>query len=236
MKKYILKISGEALRDNNVLSENKAKKVCNDIKKFVDTSSCLAVITGAGNIWRGRNSKIIDDVDADYIGMQATNLNASLLYYMLKNMGIRSYLCSALPIDNVINSYEIDRVNELYNAGYVIIIGGGLGQPGITTDTAIAKRSIELDADVILMGKSIDAVYDKDPKISGAYRYEKISMTELIENQKKVGLNSPGIIDMEAALLLKDTNKEIYIYKGDSITAIDEILSGKNPGTIIKNN
>lgn len=233
--RYVLKLSGEAFSDEKGLSEIKVKSLCEDIRKIVNSGCKLAVVCGAGNIWRGRQSEVIDNIDADFIGMQATNINISLLYAMLKNEGIKCYCCSALGVENVIDSYDINKTKKLYNEGYVILVGGGIGLPGFTTDTAVVRRAFELDADVVLFGKSIDGVYDKDPhKFNDAKKYAIISPIQILKNQIEIGLDTQGVMDPEALVALIQHKIDIYVYKADDKSCIDKILKGENPGTIIK--
>jgi len=232
MGRYILKVSGEAFGNSNqILSEEKTMKIIMSIKKIISNNHKLAIINGGGNIWRGRASLHMDTIDADYVGMQAININAYFLYSLLKAMNIKTYICSAISVCNLIDLFEVKKAQKYYDDGYVVIIGGGLGVPGISTDTAIVSRAIQLKIDNILMAKNIEGVYDIFPVTSDSKIYKEIKASDLLVEQKN---KVRGIIDNEALELLVKNNFNTYIYKYDNEDAIDEILQGKNPGTIIK--
>ena len=232
MGRYILKVSGEAFADNNqILSEDKTTLICEQIEEILDNNHHIAIITGGGNIWRGRISQKMDMIDADYIGMQAINVNSYFLYSLLKMRNIKTYICSAIAIPNIIDLYDINKVKRFYEEGYVVIIGGGLGRPGISTDTAIIKRAIELQVDNILMAKNIDGVYDIFPLTNESKIYKEIKAGELLTKQLN---EEKGIIDNEALELLINNKFKTYIYKYDNSFALTKILQGENPGTIIK--
>ena len=168
-KTVILKLSGEALHDSNSNSILDAKKL-NDIGKLVQDLISLnvrvGIVTGAGNIFRGRiaHEAGIKVVDGDYMGMVGTVINCKAISSILDKLGIKNVLYSALAVEDVAIKFdEQDAINKL-NDGYVLIFAGGLGRPGITTDSTAAKRAIQINADAILAGKNgVDGVYDKDP-------------------------------------------------------------------------
>lgn len=231
-KRYVLKISGEAFAGgNSPLSEENVFKICDQIEKIIATGGKLAIVIGGGNIFRGRNSKNISESEADYIGMQAININSNFLYLCLKARNIKTYLCSALKVDGVINLFDKGIVFEHYNNNEVVIIGGGLGKPGISSDTALIQRAIELEADNILMAKSIDGVYDKVPITSASKKYNEITASDLLEKQQE---SNKCFMDNEALDLLIKNKFNTYIYKYDDEKSLEMILNEENPGTIIR--
>ncbi len=230
----VLKVSGESLKEENNLSNNMLLKVLNNVKYIKDKGHNVILIPGGGNFWRGRNKLDIDNAISDKIGMLATNMNALAITSFLNKNGIKTKVYSSYLIENLIEKYDKNKVLKDLDNNYVIVLGGGLGRPFISTDLATVTRANELKSDMIIMAKNIDAIYDKDPKLDGAKRYDVISHKELLDNQNKVGKSSIGVMDYEALLYINETKPTIYLYNAKKENGIIEILDGKNPGTIIK--
>ena len=180
-KKVILKLSGEALQDDInglILSGEKLKKIGNLIKELVENKVNVGVVTGAGNIFRGRiaSDAGIDVEDGDYMGMTGTIINCKAISSVLNKLGVKNVLFSALELEDVAIKYDSKKAKEFLEKGYVCLFAGGIGKPQYTTDTCAATRAIEMGADAILAGKNgVDGVYTADPnKIGRASCRERV--------------------------------------------------------------
>ena len=232
-KTVILKLSGEALHDSNSNSILDAKKL-NDIGKLVQELISLnvrvGIVTGAGNIFRGRiaHEAGIKVVDGDYMGMVGTVINCKAISSILDKLGIKNVLYSALAVEDVAIKFdEQDAINKL-NDGYVLIFAGGLGRPGITTDSTAAKRAIQINADAILAGKNgVDGVYDKDPnKFNDAKFLKSLTYQEVLDMDLKV-------MDIGAIEILKQSEVETRVFSMEDINNFIKVVQGEELGTTI---
>ena len=232
-KTVILKLSGEALHDSNSNSILDAKKL-NDIGKLVQDLKSLnvrvGIVTGAGNIFRGRiaHEAGIKVVDGDYMGMVGTVINCKAISSILDKLGIKNVLYSALAVEDVAIKFdEQDAINKL-NDGYVLIFAGGLGRPGITTDSTAAKRAIQINADAILAGKNgVDGVYDKDPnKSSDAKFLKSLTYQQVLDMDLKV-------MDIGAIEILKQSEVETRVFSMEDINNFIKVVQGEELGTTI---
>lgn len=232
-KTVILKLSGEALHDSNSNSILDAKKL-NDIGKLVQDLISLnvrvGIVTGAGNIFRGRiaHEAGIKVVDGDYMGMVGTVINCKAISSILDKLGIKNVLYSALAVEDVAIKFdEQDAVNKL-NDGYVLIFAGGLGRPGITTDSTAAKRAIQINADAILAGKNgVDGVYDKDPnKFNDAKFLKSLTYQQVLDMDLKV-------MDIGAIEILKQSEVETRVFSMEDINNFIKVVQGEELGTTI---
>lgn len=230
----VLKISGEALKDENNISTLMLTRVLNDVKYIQSKGYNVILVCGGGNFWRGRNKLDIDNSISDEIGMLATDMNALAISSFFNKNNIKTKVYSTFEIENFIPKYTKEKALEDLNENYVVVLGGGLGRPFISTDLATVTRAYELNSDMIIMAKNIDAVYDKDPKLEGARRYSVISHKELLDNQNKMGKDTLGVMDYEALLFIEKTKPTIYLYNAKNENGVIDILNGRNPGTIIK--
>ncbi len=230
----VLKVSGEALKDESNISSLMLSKVLEDVKYIKSKGHNVILICGGGNFWRGRNKLDIDNAVSDEIGMLATNMNALALGSYFNNNGVKTKVYSSVEVEKFIPKYDREKTLNDLNDGYTVILGGGLGRPFISTDLATVTRAYELNSEMIIMAKNIDAVYDKDPKFSDAKKYDIISHKELLDNQNKIGKEKQGVMDYEALLFIERTKPTIYLYNVKNRNGIIDILDGKNPGTIIK--
>ena len=232
-KTVILKLSGEALHDSNSNSILDAKKL-NDIGKLVQDLKSLnvrvGIVTGAGNIFRGRiaHEAGIKVVDGDYMGMVGTVINCKAISSILDKLGIKNVLYSALAVEDVAIKFdEQDAINKL-NDGYVLIFAGGLGRPGITTDSTAAKRAIQINADAILAGKNgVDGVYDKDPnKFNDAKFLKSLTYQQVLDMDLKV-------MDTGAIEILKQSEVETRVFSMEDINNFIKVVQGEELGTTI---
>ena len=234
-KRILLKLSGEALDEknsDNILDVNCLENVCEKIKVLHDEGLEIAIVIGAGNIWRGRIAEKIgiERVPADFMGMLGTVINAVAMSSSLKKMGLESVVYSALPpIKDVTFEYNTDKVKEDLSQGKICFLAGGTGKPFFTTDTAAALRAVEIGCDAILMAKNgVKGVYDKDPsKYLDAKFYPEITYQEMRD------LNIQ-IMDQSAVEILEKTDIEILVFSMQNIDNFLRAARGENVGTICK--
>lgn len=234
--RVVLKISGESLKGENSLDNNLLNLVLKDIKSILKENHELIIVPGGGNFWRGRNSLNISSARSDYIGMLATVMNAIALNSFLIENGIKSSVYSSFDITGVVTkgtSYEVE--NDLKNKK-VVVFGGGLGVPNITTDMATVSKAIEYNADLILMAKNIDAIYDKDPRKGNANKIKEISHEDLLNISINQGIDSLMFMDIEALTSLSKHKIPLYVYSTKNIKEIKDVLEGKEGTKVITNN
>lgn len=232
-KRVLLKLSGEALADknNNMILENYSlDQVAASIKLMVDQGMEVAVVVGAGNIWRGKLAKQIgiERSTADYMGMLGTIINALALQSAIEKTGIGCRVLSALEIKAVAETYIRRRAIRHLEKGRVVIFAGGTGNPYFTTDTCATLRAMEIEADAILMAKNgVDGVYTADPKVDKNAQFIKtITFDEMLKRELRV-------MDPTAIALLKDNQIEIRVFDMNEPTNIEKLINGEDIGTTI---
>ena len=232
-KRVLLKLSGEALADknNNMILENYSlDQVAASIKLMVDKGMEVAVVVGAGNIWRGKLAKQIgiERSTADYMGMLGTIINALALQSAIEKSGIGCRVLSALEIKAVAETYIRRRAIRHLEKGRVVIFAGGTGNPYFTTDTCATLRAMEIEADAILMAKNgVDGVYTADPKVDKNAQFIKtITFDEMLKRELRV-------MDPTAIALLKDNQIEIRVFDMNEPTNIEKLINGEDIGTTI---
>ena len=177
-KRVLLKLSGEALAGEQKTGVNveTVGKICDKIKEIVEMGVQVAIVVGGGNFWRGRNGHQMDRSTADYMGMLATAMNGLALQDALEARGIYSRVQTAIEMREIAEPFILRKAEKHLARGRVVIFSCGTGHPYFTTDTAAVLRATEINADIILLGKAIDAVYSADPKLDKtAVKYDKIS-------------------------------------------------------------
>lgn len=229
-KRVLLKLSGEALAGQNGfgIDAETMGKVCDNIKKVVDMGVEVSIVVGGGNFWRGRQALQMERTTADYMGMLATIMNGQALQDALEARGLDTRLQSSIEMRQIAEVYIRRKAVRHLEKGRVVIFAGGTGNPFFSTDTCAALRATEINAEIILFGKTIDAVYDDDPKTNpNAKKYEEITYTEVLQKNLKV-------MDSTAASLCRDNNMPTMIFSlGDGENLI-RAVSGENIGTILK--
>ena len=219
-KRVLLKISGEALAGE--------KKVGLDDDMLNQVASQVKGLREIGNFWRGRTSKAMDRATADYMGMLATVINSLALQSAFENMGIPTRVQTAIEMREVAEPYIRRRAMHHLEKGYVVIFGAGTGNPFFSTDTTAALRAAEIEADVILLAKKVDAVYDSDPNINpDAKKFSKLTHMDLLE----MGL---GVMDSTAASLCMDNHIPIHVFGLDEPENVIKAAYGEEIGTIIE--
>lgn len=228
-KRVLIKLSGEALagEDRTGINVDVSTAVARQIKEVADSGVQVGIVCGGGNFYRGANSELIDRATGDYMGMLATVMNALALQDTLLAIGCKAKVLTSIEIRDMAEGYSRKKALDYLNEGYVVIFGGGTGNPFFTTDTAAALRAAEIDAEVILLAKNIDAVYSADPeKYPSAERYTELTHMDIIEKELRV-------MDLTAATLCKDNNISIYVFALAKDGNLMKAINGENVGTLI---
>ena len=228
-KRVLLKLSGEALagEQKRGINNDIVNQIAVAIKEINELGVEVAVVVGGGNFWRGRTSDGMDRTTADYIGMLATVMNAMALQDALENIDVATRVQTGIEMRQVAEPYIRRRAVRHLEKGRVVIFGAGTGTPYFSTDTAAALRALEMEAEVILLAKNVDAVYDKDPKVyPDAQKFEKLSYMEVIQKELKV-------MDSTATSLCKDNNIPIKVFELSTENIINAV-KGANIGTTVE--
>ena len=229
-KRVLLKLSGEALagkRGTGVDVET-VGKICDKVKEIVKMRVQVAIVVGGGNFWRGRNGHQMERTTADYMGMLATAMNGLALQDALETRGVFTRVQTAIEMREIAEPFIQRKAEKHLNRGRVVVFACGTGHPFFTTDTAAVLRAIEINADVILLGKSVDAVYDSDPKENpNAKRYEEVSYMEALEKDLKV-------MDSTAIAMCRDNQMPLLVFGIENPENIVKAVKGEKIGTIVK--
>jgi uridylate kinase len=232
-KRILLKLSGESLmgKKNYGIDPEMLNIYCRQIKQVADIGVQVAIVIGGGNIFRGLQGAAqgFDRVQGDYMGMLATVINSMALQAELEKQGVKAKLLSGLNIDPIAESTSGRKIKENLEAGNVVIISGGTGNPFFTTDTASALRAVEMNADVLLKGTRVDGIYTADPeKYPDAVKYENITFDEAYEKNLK-------IMDMTAFTLCRENDMPIYVFDMNKEGNLLKVVEGVNIGTLVSN-
>ncbi|MBR6444582.1 MAG: UMP kinase [Firmicutes bacterium] len=228
-KRVILKVSGEALAGENHfgINEEMLKKVAAQIKEIHDLGVQVAVVVGGGNFWRGRSSENMDRATADYIGMLATVMNALALQDAFESAGMPTRVHTAIEMREVAEPYVRLKAISQLKKNKVVIFAAGTGNPFFSTDTTAALRAAEIDAEVILLAKNVDAVYSDDPVTNpDAVKFDSLTHREVLEKDLKV-------MDSTAASLCRDNNINIHVFGIAEDGNVMKAVCGEKIGTII---
>ena len=229
MKRVVLKLSGEALSGDKGFGfdEETCLMVARQVKKLVDDGVQVGVVIGGGNFWRGRSSENIDRTKADQIGMLATVMNCIYVSEIFRTVGMKTQVLTPFECGNVSKLYSKDRANKYFERGMVVFFAGGLGHPYFSTDTPTVLRAVEIEADCILLAKSIDGIYDSDPaKNPNAKRYDEISIQDVIDQKLQV-------VDMTASIIAMEQKMPMYVFSLNEEDSIVKAISGKFNGTVV---
>ena len=189
----------------------------------------IASVIGGGNIFRGLQgaSKGMDRIQGDYMGMLATVINSMAIQSTLQSKGVKAALLSGLYIDRIADSMSSAKAIKLLEEGYVVVIGGGTGNPFFTTDTGSALRAVEIKADIILKGTRVDGIYTADPeKDPTATKYESITYDEAYSKNLKV-------MDLTAFTMCKENNMPMLVFDMNTKGNLTKVLNGEKIGTIV---
>ena len=227
MQRILLKLSGEALAGDKKTGFDEAtvREVALQVKQLVDQGIQVGIVTGGGNFWRGRTSETIDRTKADQIGMLATVMNCIYVSEIFRSVGMKTAILTPFECGSFTKLFSKDRANKYFEHGMVVFFAGGTGHPYFSTDTGVVLRAIEVDAEVILLAKSIDGVYDSDPKQNpDAKKYDEVTIDEVIEKNLQV-------VDMTASILARDNRMPMWVFGLNEENSIVNTMSGKFNGT-----
>ncbi|MFL2548954.1 MAG: UMP kinase [Gammaproteobacteria bacterium] len=232
MKRYLLKLSGEALigKYNYGIDPDIVNDISANIVEVNKTKNQLAVVVGGGNIFRGAGlaEAGLDRVTGDNIGMLATVINSLALQDAIEKLGTQCRVMSAVRINQISEDYIRRRAIRHLEKGRIVIFAAGTGNPFFTTDTAASLRAIEINADMVLKATKVDGVYDKDPeKDKSAKLYKKLSYNQVLHDELKV-------MDTTAVVLCKENNIPLRVFNMLKKGALMSIINGEEAGTIIK--
>jgi uridylate kinase len=232
--RILLKLSGEALMGRLEYGTDAAEvdRIATQVASVRERGVEVAIVVGAGNIYRGLNGAAagMDRATGDYMGMLATVLNALTLQDSLERMGQHTRVMSAIDVKEVAEPYIRRRAMRHLEKGRIVIFAAGTGNPFFTTDTAAALRALEIHAEAILMAKNgVEGVFDSDPATNPDAKFiPRITHREAIEQGLKV-------MDSTALSLCMDNDLPIYVFNMADELNIDRIVSGETVGTLVSN-
>ena len=231
-KRIVLKLSGEALSGDKGYGVDHATvmSIAEDVKEAVDMGIEIAIVVGGGNIWRGAEASKtgMDRSTADYVGMLATVMNSIVLQDALESFGIQTRVQTAVEMRAIAEPYIRRKAIRHLEKGRVVIFGAGTGNPFFSTDSTAALRAAEIEAEVILMAKKVDGVYDKDPRTcSDAKLLKDISHIDILN----MGLH---VMDSTAATLCMDNDIPIIVFNLPEKGNIKRAVMGEHVGTIVR--
>ncbi|MCR5146964.1 MAG: UMP kinase [Clostridia bacterium] len=229
-KRILLKLSGEALAGENKtgISPEVLDDITSQVKELRDLGVEVAIVVGGGNFWRGKYGHNMERTTSDYMGMLATTINALALQDALEAKGMFTRVQTAIEMREIAEPYIKRKATKHLEKGRVVIFAAGTGNPFFTTDTCAALRAAEIDAEVILVAKTIDGVYSADPKVDpNAVKYDEITYLDILNKDLKV-------MDSTATSLCRDNNIPLIVFamseKGNMVKAV----KGERVGTLVK--
>lgn len=233
LKRILLKLSGEALEGSQEygIDPKRLADYAEEIAPLVKSGIQVSIVIGGGNIFRGLSGTGMgmERVQGDYMGMLATIINSLAIQAALEGQGVRSKLLSGIAIDPVCEAMSRRRAVDYMEAGFVVIIAGGTGNPYFTTDSAAALRAVEIGADALLKGTRVDGVYTADPeKDPRAVRYDSVTFEEAYSKGLK-------IMDLTAFTLCRENNLPIIVFDMNRKGNLQRLISGEKVGTLVSN-
>ena len=231
-KRVLIKLSGEALagEKGHGLDEAVIARVVDQIVAIKKMGVEVALVIGGGNFWRGRQGTHMDRTTADHMGMLATVMNSLARMDAIEQRGIPTRVQTALIMTSVAEPYILRKALHHFEKGRVVIMACGTGNPYCSTDTAAAQRACEIQANVLLMAKNIDGIYDSDPKLNpGAKKYDHLNYMDIIKNGIKA-------MDATAATMCMENNIPVLAFGLDEENSIVKAVCGEKIGTLIDNN
>ena len=227
MRRILLKLSGEALAGEKKtgFDEPTVTEVARQVKKMTDDQIQVGIVIGGGNFWRGRTSETIDRTKADQIGMLATVMNCIYVSEIFRSVGMKTQVLTPFSCGAMTKLFSKDRANKYFADNTVVFFAGGTGHPYFSTDTATVLRAVEIEADVILLAKAVDGIYDSDPKLNpDAKRFGSISIGEVIEKKLLA-------VDMTASIMCMENKMPMYVFALNEEDSIIKAISGEFNGT-----
>ncbi len=228
-KRVLLKLSGEALAGprRTGFDEATVQDVARQVKAPVLAGVEVGIVIGGGNFWRGRTSEAIDRTKADQIGMLATVMNCIYVSEIFRGAGMRTKVFTPFACGSMTELFSKDGALALMREGGVAFFAGGTGHPYFSTDTGVTLRAAELEADCILLAKSVDGVYDSDPAVNPeAKRYDTISIQEVIDRKL-------AVVDLTASIMCMEQKIPMAVFDLNEKDSIANAMQGKINGTIV---
>lgn len=229
MKRVLLKLSGEALAGDRKTGFDEATclRVAEQVRKLTEQDVQVGIVIGGGNFWRGRSSENIDRTKADQIGMLATVMNCIYVSEIFRSAGMMTQVLTPFECGSFTKLFSKDRANKYFDRNMVVFFAGGTGHPYFSTDTATVLRAVEIEAEVILLAKAVDGVYDSDPRTNpNARRYDSIPISQVIDQQLEV-------VDLTASIMCMENKMPMYVFALQEEDSIVKALSGDFKGTVI---
>lgn len=227
MKRVFLKLSGEALagEKHTGFDEATVTEVAKQVKQIMDSGIQIGIVIGGGNFWRGRTSETIDRTKADQIGMLATVMNCIYVSEIFRSIGIQTQILTPFACGSMTSLFSKDLANECFEKGMAVFFAGGTGHPYFSTDTGIVLRAVEMEAEGIYLAKSIDGVYDSDPKLNpAAVKYDELSIQEMIDRKL-------AVVDLTASILCMENKMPMYVFGLNEENGIVKAMTGAFHGT-----
>ncbi len=227
--RVLLKLSGEALAGpkKTGFDEDTVKGVAYQVKASLEAGIQVGIVIGGGNFWRGRTSNAIDRTKADQIGMLATVMNCIYVSEVFRSIGMKTKIFTPFACGAMTALFSKDEALAVMEDGGVAFFAGGTGHPYFSTDTGITLRAVELEADCILLAKSIDGVYDSDPAVNPqAKRYDTISIQEVID--KKL-----AVVDLTASIMCMEHKIPMAVFDLNEKDGIANAMQGRINGTVV---
>lgn len=228
-KRVLLKISGEALSGSkgHGYEVSAVEAVAAQIGTLVENGVQVGVVVGGGNFWRGRQGDEMDRTTADYMGMLATVINALALSDAFERKGMESRVMTSLAISSVGEPFNYKTAQRYLSEGKVVVFGGGTGNPYFSTDTGASLRATEIGADVLLLAKNVDGIYDSDPKTNpSAKKYDTLTYDEYVAK----GLRA---MDTSAVVMCKENKVKVHVFGLNEDNAIVNAVFAESKGTVI---
>ena len=228
-QRILLKISGEALggEKGTGFDEPTMDAICGGVKKAHELGVQIGIVVGGGNFWRGRSSGKMERPLADKIGMLATVMNALAVSDKLEQLGVQTEVFTSITMPQVAPAFTRKDALRAMEEGKIAIFGGGTGNPFFSTDTAAALRACEISADVLLMAKNVDGIYDSDPKTNpAAKKYDKLTYSDIVNQGLKV-------IDSTAATMCMENGVPTLAFGLNEKDSILRAVCGEKIGTLI---
>ncbi|MCU0507840.1 MAG: UMP kinase [Anaerolineae bacterium] len=230
-RRILLKLGGEALAGEGGfgIDPHEAEVLAGKVRRLRDMGVEVAVVIGAGNLWRGRDGLAhgMDQATADHMGMIATVMNALALADAIRRTGQEARVMTAIEMRSVAEPYIRGRAIRHLEKGYVILLAAGTGNPYFTTDTAAALRAMEINAEVLIKATKVDGVYDKDPKKnSDAVKFDRLTYIEALTRRV-------GVMDNTALTLCMDNDLPIIVLNLWQANSVEEAVQGQPVGTLV---
>lgn len=227
--RVLLKLSGEVLAGakKTGFDEQTVRGVALQVKQLADSGVQVGIVIGGGNFWRGRTGNEIDRTKSDQLGMLATVMNCIYTSEIFRGVGLKTQVFTPFLCGGFTELFSKDKANACFERGMVVFFAGGTGHPYFSTDTGVALRAVEMEADKILLAKSIDGVYDDDPaKNPQAKKYDVVSIDEVIAKNLQV-------MDLTASVLARDNKMPLLVFGLDGENSIVNAVNGDASGTVV---